>query len=505
MSRLCTICVRGGSRGVPGKNRRLVAGKPLFAWSVDQALATGAFDQVAISTDDPKIIAMARARGDVLVIERPAELATDTSGKLDAIVHAVRAVEEKLAKRFTTVVDLDATSPLRSVDDIMAAVELQQRESVTNVITGAKARRSPYFNQVERGPQGFVGLSKPPAERILRRQDAPEVFDMNASIYVWNRDALLENPGVFYVDTMILEMPEDRSIDIDTELDFEFVTFLMARRHAGHRGFIAAHDLSGKRAVVTGAAGILGRHFCRALAEHGANLVLLDASAATLDALRDDLRAVSTGQVEALPVDVADPGAVEAVVGLIEAEMGPIDILHNNAATKGPDLRKFFEPAETFDPELWRHIMDVNVSGYFFMARAVGSRMAARGKGSIIQTASIYGVVAPDQRIYEGSEYLGMGINTPAVYSASKSAVLGLSKYFASYWGASGVRVNTLTPGGVRSGQNGEFERRYSNRVPLNRMAEPEEIAHALVFLASDASSYISGQNIIVDGGLTAW
>jgi len=135
----------------------------------------------------------------------------------------------------------------------------------------------------------------------------------------------------------------------------------------------------------------------------------------------------------------------------------------------------------------------------------VGARMASRGRGSIIQTASIYGVVAPDQRIYEGSEYLGMPINTPAVYSTSKAAVVGLTKYLASYWGAQGVRVNTLTPGGVSSGQNDVFDRRYSARVPLNRMARPEEMAQGLLFLASDASSYITGHNLIIDGGLTAW
>ncbi len=145
-------------------------------------------------------------------------------------------------------------------------------------------------------------------------------------------------------------------------------------------------------------------------------------------------------------------------------------------------------------------------SGMFLVAQAVGKSMLKRKvAGSIIQTASIYGVVAPDQRIYEGSEYMGRPINSPAVYSASKAGVIGLTKYLASYWGAQGIRVNTLTPGGVESGQNDVFRGRYSARVPLNRMAQADEIADALVFLASDASSYITGQNLIVDGGLSCW
>ncbi|MFN7610803.1 MAG: SDR family oxidoreductase, partial [bacterium] len=128
-----------------------------------------------------------------------------------------------------------------------------------------------------------------------------------------------------------------------------------------------------------------------------------------------------------------------------------------------------------------------------------------KGGGSIIQTASIYGIMAPDQRIYEGSEYMGGAINTPAVYSASKAGVVGLTKYLASYWGAKRVRVNTLTPGGVESGQNERFIEQYSARVPLGRMAQAEEMVGALVFLASDAASYITGHNLVVDGGLSAW
>lgn len=149
--------------------------------------------------------------------------------------------------------------------------------------------------------------------------------------------------------------------------------------------------------------------------------------------------------------------------------------------------------------------MSVNLDGYFFMAQAVGPRMAVRKRGSIIQTCSIYGVVGPDQRIYEGSEYLGMPINTPAVYSASKAGVVGLTRYLATYWGKDSVRVNALTPGGVASGQNDEFNRKYAARVPLGKMADPDDMANALLYLASDASKYVTGHNLIVDGGLTAW
>ena len=505
MNRLCTICARGGSKGVPGKNIRPINGKPLIAWTVEQARASGLFSHVAVSSDDAAILAAGGRAGADILIERPAELATDEIGKIGAIVHAFREAEARSGEIFDTLVDLDATSPLRSVDDIRGAVALLEERRVSNVITAAPARRSPYFNQIEETPDGFVRLSKRGEGAVVRRQDAPRVFDMNASIYVWNRAALLERPAVFCDDTLLFEMPEERSHDIDSELDFRIVEMLMERRGGEGRRYRRAHDLAGRRAVVTGAAGILGRHFAAALADHGADVVLVDRAGDGLDEFRSALADAYPVRIEARPVDVADPDAVAKLVAQIEAGFGPIDILHNNAASKGPDLSRFFDPPEGFSPDIWREIMAVNVDGYFFMAREVGTRMAARGRGSIIQTASIYGVVGPDQRIYEGSSYLGHEINTPAVYSASKAAVVGLTKYFATYWGRRGVRVNTLTPGGVRSGQNDVFEQKYSYRVPLGRMGEPEDMANALVFLASDASAYVSGQNLIVDGGLTAW
>jgi NAD(P)-dependent dehydrogenase (short-subunit alcohol dehydrogenase family) len=150
--------------------------------------------------------------------------------------------------------------------------------------------------------------------------------------------------------------------------------------------------------------------------------------------------------------------------------------------------------------------MSVNIDGMFLMAKKCGKHMLDHGKGgSIVQTASIYGIMAPDQRIYENSEYMGVEINTPAVYSASKGAVIALSRYLAAYWGSKNIRVNTLTPGGVESGQNEEFTSRYSERVPMGRMAHANEMVGALVYLASDASSYVNGQNIVVDGGLSSW
>lgn len=150
--------------------------------------------------------------------------------------------------------------------------------------------------------------------------------------------------------------------------------------------------------------------------------------------------------------------------------------------------------------------MSVNIDAMFLVAKAVGRRMIEQGTGgSIIQTSSVYGIRGSDKRIYEGSFYLDRQISNPGVYSTSKAAVVGLTKYLATYWAESGIRVNTLTPAGVESGQNETFKQRYSARVPMGRMAHADEAVGALIYLASDASSYVTGQNIVVDGGLSAW
>jgi len=235
--RACTVTVRAGSKGVPGKNWRILAGLPLFAHSVGQAVDSGLFDHVIVTSDAEEVLGIAESFGATDLVIRPPELASDGSGKVPAIVHAVVTVEERIGATFHTVVDLDATSPLRSGADIRGAVSLLESDDLDSVITGSEAHRSPYFNLVEVDRKtGVVGLSKPLPDQILRRQDAPRAFDMNASIYVWNRDRLVHDPKVFYPNTKLYEMPPERSHDIDSELDFRIVRMLMEERKGAENG-----------------------------------------------------------------------------------------------------------------------------------------------------------------------------------------------------------------------------------------------------------------------------
>jgi NAD(P)-dependent dehydrogenase (short-subunit alcohol dehydrogenase family) len=260
--------------------------------------------------------------------------------------------------------------------------------------------------------------------------------------------------------------------------------------------------LDGKIALVTGGAGILGRQFCAGLVQAGARVAVVDLDQASADDCARSLGSQSAG----FACNVADPDSVAACVASVLTRFGAIDILHNNAATKSDDVRKFFTPFENYALDTWRQVMAVNIDGMFLMAQAVGNHMLERGQGgSVIQTSSIYGLVGPDSRIYEGSDYLGGAINTPAVYAASKAAVVGLTRWLSTHWAKHGIRVNCLVPGGVSSGQNSVFSDKYSKHVPMGRMAQADEMVPALLYLASDASSYVTGQVLAVDGGWTAW
>lgn len=265
-------------------------------------------------------------------------------------------------------------------------------------------------------------------------------------------------------------------------------------------------ELRGKTAIVTGAVGILGQRFCRGLAEFGAQVAVVDLDLERCNTFAGELEHDYGTPAIGVACDVSDPASVANMVDQVAGRFGAIHILHNNAASKSTDLDAFFASTEQYSLVEWRKIMSVNIDGMFLVAQAVGGQMLKQGiGGSIIQTASIYGLVSSDKRIYDGSFYLGRQISNPAVYSTSKAAVVGLTRYLAANWGDAGIRVNALVPGGVESGQNATFKARYSARVPLARMAQPDEMVGALVYLASDASTYVTGHCLVIDGGLSVW
>jgi NAD(P)-dependent dehydrogenase (short-subunit alcohol dehydrogenase family) len=256
-------------------------------------------------------------------------------------------------------------------------------------------------------------------------------------------------------------------------------------------------SLDGRTAIVTGGLGQLGRNFTGALIGSGARVAVLDMRPPP----------PSTDRCLYLEADITDRASLERAASCIESQFGTPHVLVNNAAIDVPPdaPASVAGPFEDFPVEVWRETMDVNVTGTFLCSQVFGARMAAEGRGSIVNVASIYGIVAPDQRIYEYRRRGGGTFFKPAAYAVSKSALLNLTRYLATYWAPRGVRVNTVTFAGVFNDQDPEFLAEYTKRVPLGRMARDDEYNGAIVFLASDASSYMTGANLVLDGGYTAW
>lgn len=229
VERLATICARGGSKGVAGKNVRALGGKPLIAHAIEQARASGVFATVAVSSDSARILDIGREWGADLLVERPAEMADDKAPKLPAIRHCATAAEESAGHAFDVIVDLAVTSPLRAPEDIVGAVELLERTGAAIVLSASPARHSPYFAIVEVDDDGTVHYSKAPPTPLARRQDAPPCYALNGAVYAWTSRALFAGDDcVIGPHTRLYVMAEERSVDIDSELDFRLAELLMA-------------------------------------------------------------------------------------------------------------------------------------------------------------------------------------------------------------------------------------------------------------------------------------
>lgn len=228
MSRIAVICARGGSKGVPGKNTRFLGGRPLIAWTVSQAVETRLFDCIAVSSDSPEILEAAKIAGADFLVKRPAEMASDTVSVHPAIEHCLSAIEAELAFKIESFVFLQVTSPFRAVDDIEKAVTLWQAHRPGSVVSVTLSHSSPYFTLLEERSDGTVALSKPSDPPLARRQDAPLCWDLNEAVYVFDRVRYACTPRVLYSDTRLVEMPRERSLDIDTELDWKVATVLVS-------------------------------------------------------------------------------------------------------------------------------------------------------------------------------------------------------------------------------------------------------------------------------------
>lgn len=265
-------------------------------------------------------------------------------------------------------------------------------------------------------------------------------------------------------------------------------------------------SLDGSVAVVTGALGRLGPVWIEALVEAGASVAAMDRPGARASAAFASLRdRTDPARLRVVDGDVTDRASIDAARDLIVEQLGVPSILVNNAGIdQPPDSATDRFVIEDMPLDLFRRMVDVNLLGTFQMIQVFGALMVERRRGAIVNIGSLYASVSPDQRFYEHLEGQPPFLKVPA-YGASKAAVVNMTKYFATLWGPFDVRVNALSPGGVLAAQDANFKRKYAERVPLGRMAADADLKGPLVFLASSASSYVTGHELRVDGGFTAW
>lgn len=263
-------------------------------------------------------------------------------------------------------------------------------------------------------------------------------------------------------------------------------------------------SLEGKTAIVTGATGLIGRYHCLALHSAGANVVICDLDERKCNDFAEEIGERAIG----VSADVVSSESIHRLREKVLNQYGSIDVLVNNAAindmVENPVSALEDSKFENYPLELFRKVMDVNVTGTFLTSQVIGKVMAERGKGSIINLASTYGITAPDQSLYKGPDG-NQTFYKSAAYPTAKGAVIQFTRFLAAYWGNVGVRVNALSPGGVENNQAEYFIQNYSSRTPLGRMADRKDYMGAIVYLASDASSYMTGANLVVDGGWTIW
>jgi NAD(P)-dependent dehydrogenase (short-subunit alcohol dehydrogenase family) len=267
---------------------------------------------------------------------------------------------------------------------------------------------------------------------------------------------------------------------------------------------VTSSPLVGQVAIVTGACGRLGPVWCEALLEAGASVVGLDLPQAAAPERLNGLQQAAGNLLRVLRADVLDRPSLVRVRDQCETDGGTPTILVNNAGIDQPPGPATTYRLEDIPLEVFRGLVEVNLLGAFQAIQVFGPGMLRAGKGSIINIGSLYASVSPDARFYDHLPADPPFLKPPG-YGASKAALVNLTRYFATHWGPHGVRVNALSPGGVEGGQDPEFKRKFMARVPLGRMAAAQDLRGPLIFLASDASSYVTGVELRVDGGFTSW
>ena len=491
MKILAVIPARKGSKGLNSKNLTALNGYPLIHYTTKAAIDSELVDKTIVSTDSDKIANIAKSLG-AQIIKRPKKLAHDTAPLEPVIQHVLDNLKRKENYSPDIIVLLQNTSPLRNSKYIDGVISVLTKGKYDSVLSGY-----PYHTfvwNVEKN-SSITPSSYDPQNR-KRRQESNEQVLENGAIYATTRKAFKKSQCRISGKIGFYPMPMELSYNIDNEDDLH-----NAERILQNQNIYDLFSVKGKNIIITGASGLLGSFFSRTLLEGGANLALIDHNTSVSQALKEEFG--NEGQIiQIYKCDLSKPNQISATIKKIKKDFTTIDVLINNAAFVSAKTFgiKDFKNFETHPLDLWKKAFEVNVDAPFLLSQKVLGVMKKQKSGSIINISSNYGIVGPDFDTYENEK-----LWTPPGYAVTKSAILNLTRYIANLYGKYNIRCNTLSPSGVATDKLSDvFKKRYASRNAFKRMAKVSDYAGPLVFLCSDASGYMTGANLIIDGGWTA-
>lgn len=496
---LCVICARGGSKGVKNKNLIRLLGKDIMNYTISEAKKSTLFNKIVFSSDSKKILNKAKKYNIDLLIQRPKYLANDTIAKIHPIIHAVKKSENYFNYKFDYIVDLDLTTPLRIYTDIRNAFKKIIKTKSNNLISVYRSKKNPYFNLIETNKKNKINIVKKKSNKIFAsRQSAPYVYALNGSIYIWKRNYLLNKKIVFDENTSIFEMPRSRSIDIDDKMDVKLVEFFLKQRkeYLIQKNFKNVFSLKNKKVFLFGGCGLIGKQIVDLFLKEGANVINFDINLKIGKKLSKKYNSIKFSNEY---LDVKDLNNFDDNLNKFTKKYGCPDVFINCTYPTSKDWNSSNFKNNTLD-NMREHI-DIHLNSYSWSAYKICELMRKNHKkGSVILLSSIYGILGQNLSIYKNTDK-----RENMNYSIIKGGITNLCKQMASFYGKSNLRINALCPGGIYSANmNKIFIKNYVSQNPLKRLGKPEDVANSALFLASDASSYITGTNFLIDGGWSA-
>ncbi len=492
MKILAIIPARGGSKGVPGKNLFPINGKPLLHYTVTACLNSALVNRVVVSTNDEEISRVAKQIG-AEVVRRPKKLSGDLSPVDPVLEHVLDYLKNKEKYMPDIIILAQNTSPLRTSQHIDEALNLLTKKNYDSVLSGYPYHIFAWnkMNQLTVKPH-----EHDPSTRLTRQETHEQILE-NGALYATTIAAFKKSHCRVSGKTGFYSMPMELSYNIDHTDDLRKTEKILQAQNT-HTNLFSVEN---KNIVLTGASGLLGSYFTKILLERGANMALIDHNPSVSESLKDEF--LHTGQnIHVYKCDLSKPEKIKSTFKKIKKDFQSLDVLINNAAFVSAKTFgvKDFKNFETHSFDLWKKSFEVNVDAPFILSQKVLGVMKKQKSGTIINISSNYGLLGPDFDTYENEK-----LWTPPGYAVTKSAILNLTRYIANLYGKYGITCNTLSPSGVATDKlSSRFKKRYASRNALKRMAKVSDYAGPMIFLCSDASGYMTGANLIVDGGWTA-